>query len=352
MDTLNILRDLIAIPSLTSDVTACKSVLNNAGSLLSTNSINSQIVLSAGRPILVWGELDFSQTKWLINSHLDVVPGRDAQFNPTIKQDRLFGRGAADTKSSCSVMLANSSKWIEFSLAKHITFMLVVDEETGGDSTRLVLPKMSTLQGAIFLEPSNRQMVLAAKGIMQLKITASGVACHGSRPWQGDSALEILTTGITRFRRRHKSPLHETRDTTYNFSRLNSGGAINQIPDSGELWCDIRWNPQDNPDKIILDMRRTFRRCQLDVVKLESPINCPKSSLLARSFADSLRSCTINPISGFDHGSSDARHCTALGIPSLVFGPKGGNLHGDGEWVSLQSLDHITKVLDHWITNI
>ena len=249
-------------------------------------------------------------------------------------------------------MLDNAQSWLKIAKAKHITFMLVVDEEIGGESTKLVLSRMKNLKGGIFLEPTGEKMIVQAKGIIQLKITATGVACHGSRPWEGESALEKITTNLTKFRASHISPNRETRNTTFNFSLLNSGAAINQIPSSAELWCDIRWNPGDNPANIIRDIKNAFPNCIVETIKLESPVNCPKNSLLRSSFVDALKSNSINSFRGFEHGSSDARHCTPPGIPAIVFGPKGKNLHALNEWVSIKSLLKVEKVLDHWIKNI
>lgn len=352
MNTINILKKLIEIPSITADDSACQKVLKVARNILDSQNVRSKIINAAGKSILIWGELDLSNTAWLINSHLDVVPGVRTQFVPKITRDRLWGRGSADTKSSCSVILANSQNWDLKIREKHITFMLVIDEEVGGESTKKIIKEMKNLKGAIFLEPSCQKMIVQAKGIIQLKIVATGKSCHGSRPWEGENALEKLTNNLTAFRLQHPSPSSETRNTTFNFSSLNSGSAINQIPSEATLWCDIRWNPKDDPNNIVSTIKKVFFDCSIEIIKLESPINCPKSSSLRQTFIEALKSNSVNPISGFEHGSSDARHATALGIPALVFGPIGKNLHGDSEWVSMKSISKVEKVLGDWINII
>jgi len=353
MTTLNILNDFIAVPSISGDGESCRKIVKVAQATLAAEHVPSKVLTVTKRSILIWGELDLSKTKWLINSHLDVVPGTPDQFIPQTKGGKVWGRGAADTKSSCAIMLANAGDWSGLAVAKHLTFMLVTDEEIGGESTKAILKQMKSLQGAIFLEPiSGEKMIVQAKGIIQLKITASGKVSHGSRPWDGDNALEKITSCLTTFRIHHPSPVRETRETTFNFSLMSSGTAINQVPVESTLWCDVRWNPADDPNKIVSDMAQAFHDCKTEVVKLESPIKCPLDSRLHQSFSFSLKSNSINPINGFEHGSSDARHCTNLGIPAIVFGPKGKNLHGDNEWVSLKSMDKVQAVVDHWIKNI
>lgn len=348
----NILHSLIRIPSITGDLKQCNKIITFADSLLKNQEVETKLISVKGKPILIWGETDLSKTKWLINSHLDVVPGSSEQFIPQVKKGKVWGRGSADTKAGCAIMLAKAKTWREITADKHLTFMLVVDEEIGGPSTKEVLPRMSSLKGAIFLEPTNQQMIVQAKGIMQIQITATGKSCHGSRPWEGSNAIEQLIEGLVKLRQDNPSHRRETHATTFNFSQIEGGNAINQVPAHAKLMCDIRWNPLDDPKKIISLLRESFDSCQITPKLTESPINCPIGSKLHSSFSDSLRSQSINPINGFEHGSSDARHCTALGIPAIVFGPKGKNFHADNEWVCIESMKNVSNVLNHWITNI
>jgi len=288
----SILQKLIHIPSVTGDTKACKQIIHEAHHVLNLQKVKSKVISLHKKPILIWGELDLGKTTWLINSHLDVVPGKPSQFIPKVSKGKIWGRGSADTKSSCAIILANSKHWVSLANDKHITFMLVVDEEVGGDTTKLVLQKMPKLKGGIFFEPTNEQMIVHAKGIIQLKIIAEGKACHGSRPWGGDNALEKLTHSLTKFRLKHPTPTHETRSTTFNFSLLSGGTAINQVPESATLWCDIRWNPQDDPQTIISDLKKIFQDCKVKILKLESPINCSHRSKLCESFVLSLKTTT------------------------------------------------------------
>lgn len=349
---VNITNHLISMPSVTADLPKCQLIIDWCHDLLARQEVAACILTSAERPILVWGQTELSQTRWLINSHLDVVPGESIQFESVIKKGKIWGRGAADTKAGCAIILASASKWHALAAKKNITFMLVTDEEMGGPSTNKILKFMPNLQGGIFLEPTNIRMVTQAKGIMQLQITVRGKAAHGSRLWEGKSALEELSAMLTKFRFHHPSPQKETRNTTFNFSLCQSGNAINQVPEEAKLWCDIRWSPHDRPQRIIKDFAKYFPDAKIDVLVNESPIECPKESELLTSFSNAMKQASINPLTAFEHGSSDARHCTARNIPALVFGPKGKNLHGKDEWVNIKSIEQVSKVLELWVYNI
>lgn len=168
----------------------------------------------------------------------------------------------------------------------------------------------------------------------------------------GDNAIEKLIRDLVQFRLTHPSPSLETRDTTYNFSQITGGKAINQVPSHSELWCDIRFNPAEDPEKVVALTKDIFKSCEITVAKCESPIHCDRSATVFQMLSKSLKACSINPITKFDHATSDARHLSLLGIPALVFGPRGGGQHSENEWVSLKSLEKVKIVLDHWIKNI
>ncbi len=346
MTLLTMLEELIKVKTLSEDHKTCLDTLKKVQPQIP----NSMLDVNSG--VLVWGHTDLGTTSWLINTHLDVVPGLPEQFSLSIKGDKAWGRGVADVKGCVAIIIDQAKTWNELAIKSRVTFMLVTDEEVGGQSTKDLLTKMPNLKGAIFLEPSGLHLTTQAKGMMQVQIVASGISCHGSRPWDGKNAIEELSFGITQFRLAHPSPCQETKDTTFNFSQIMGGTAINQVPNIAEVWCDIRFNPKDDPGNAIREITDIFNHCQVKIAKCESPINCDKNSELFICLSNSLKACHINPLTQFDHGTSDARHATALGIPALVFGPKGGNLHAEGEWVSLKSLEKVKNVLDHWINNI
>lgn len=334
------------IPSISEDHKFCHDILN----LVSTKIPSSQLNQNNGS--LIWGHKDLHSSKWLINTHLDVVPANQDQFNLKVMKDKAWGRGAADVKGCAAILIDQNAKWEELAKKKKITFLLVTDEEIGGKTTRELLPKMKQLKGVIFLEPTNLHIVIEAKGMMQIKIVAGGKSVHGSMPWEGINAIEKITSGLAKFRLDHPQSPSETKNTTFNFSQINGGTAINQVPDHAELWCDVRTDILEDQSKIVHILESSFSNCTVTPIIIESPIICSRKSRIFESLSSSFKANSINPLTQFSHLTSDARHGTNLNIPSVVFGPKGGNLHGDLEWVSIKSLGKVEKILDHWIKNI
>jgi succinyl-diaminopimelate desuccinylase len=285
----------------------------------------------------------------MVNSHIDVVPGPDRIFSPITKGKFIYGRGSADTKSAVAVMLNLNPEIIKLSASKNILFSLVSDEEIGGGSTKEFISQSPNLEFGIFGEPTGLKIENQAKGIMQIQITASGKSAHGSRPWNGKNAIEAQARNLTAFFSINSSPKKETTKTTYNFSQIKGGTAINQIPDRCELLLDVRYHPDDQPKSILRLLTQHFPQTQIVALKTESPIYTdpkhPKITVLKKC----LSQFGIKPELIFEHGSSDARHCTAKRISSVVFGPLGKNLHQENEYVDASSLPLYQSVLENFI---
>jgi len=83
----------------------------------------------------------FKTPEIFFHDHLDVVPGDPAQFKPFIKGNKLYGRGASDTKGNGAVLLvlakelSKLSRGPSASSGRHLPnvgFMFTTDEEIGG----------------------------------------------------------------------------------------------------------------------------------------------------------------------------------------------------------------------------
>ena len=342
------LHHLISFPTITSDVKTNDQALRWCQKFLADNNIKSRLEEISGRPLLHWGSPP-QKAEIMINSHLDVVPGSTAIFRPKTIGSRLFGRGAADTKAAVATLISLDPQFIKLATRKKILFSLVCDEETGGSSTKEFISHIPRLKFALFGEPTNLKIVNQAKGIMQVRITASGVAAHGSRPWQGKNAIELLTSQLSNFLKSHPTPTRETKNATFNFSLISGGSAINQVPDSCQILIDIRFHPQDRPRDILKNLKSFFPQCKIVPLKIESPIFCDPDHPLSQLLRKCLRSTRTKAEFAFEHGSSDARHCTTQKIPALVFGPIGENLHQEKEWVNIESLPKFQKVLESFI---
>lgn len=342
-----LLNKLIKVRTISSDVGANRKALIYCQGWLKKEGINSRLINLSEKPILIWGA-PLNKARLLFNAHIDVVPGSPSVFKPKLVKSRLYGRGSADTKSSVVVFLELSKNMIDTIKSKNVLFSIVSDEEVGGESTKQLIPLLPKLEFAVFGEPTDLAVVNEAKGIMQVKIISNGLTAHGAKLWNGRNAIEKLSKQIVNFSKKHMQN-KSTKNTTYNLSLISGGSAINQVPDRCEAWLDVRYNPTDNPTHILKALRREFSGCDVEVIKSESCIQTSKDNIFVKIFLDCLKQNNLPKKLRFDFGSSDARHCTKLGIPAIVFGPTGNNLHQEDEWVDTHGLEKCKSVYEDFI---
>src|SRR5437870_3047852 len=154
----------------------------------------------------------------LLAPHLDTVDAMtEAQFTPTRKGGRLFGRGACDTKGSVAAMfsalceLAASSRRPK---ETEVIFAGLVDEENAQAGSRALAASGLKADLAIVGEPTRLQVVTAHKGSLWLELETRGKSAHGSRPELGRNAVhemarivDLLQTKYAKRLRQRSHPL-------------------------------------------------------------------------------------------------------------------------------------------------
>lgn len=295
------------------------------------------------------------QFKVLMTAHLDVVPGADNQFDPYIEGGRLYGRGAYDMKAAAAVMIIlfrDIAKQVPYPLALQI----VTDEEAGGSNgMKVQVDKGLRTEFAIAGESgSNFRIVNQAKGILRMKICASGKAYHSAYPWFGENAILKLNKAINAIIQKYPMPEQEVHETTVNITNINNGNDIHTMtPDHCEAILDIRFVPQDKHFiyKSILDLlpEGVTAEVLLDSPAVDTDKNDPYVVQLKEITHAQLN---IPAVLSSAHGTSDLRYLSQFNIPGVEFGPVGDSPHSDQEWVDIQSLADYYAILRKFLFSI
>ncbi len=346
-----LLEQLIQFETVASNALAMHQGIDFVVKHLQSRGITTQLSEYHKQPYLTWGA-PLAESKVLINTHLDVVPARSGQFVPRSTNKKIFGRGSADTKSFVAVLANLSADCIRIAKQKGVTFMVVTDEEIGGDTTNQMIKSMPQLGFGIFGEPTNLQIVNQAKGIAQIKVTILGKSAHGSKPWQGVNAILQLTHQLATFLQSYPAPKKESFATTITPTLIEGGSVINQVPEQATISFDVRLNPKASIEAVVQSMAHYFNSHSVEVLRFESAINTSSRLPEVQAFAKQVKACLGSATFSRQHFSSDARHLSAQGIPALVFGPTGGDLHGAHEWISLESLEMVSDILHAYILSV
>jgi succinyl-diaminopimelate desuccinylase len=308
-----------------------------------------------GRPLVMATVGPESGPTIVFHGHLDVVPGREQQFEPRIDGDRLYGRGAYDMKGGLAAMICGFRD-VAMQEAVRVHFVCVSDEESeeiddrGSDH----LVKNGYLGDfAITGEPTDLHIGIQAKGVLAMRIEVVGTAAHGSTPWVGDNAV---LKAIDTFRQIESLPFaRESSDLfdrpSINLGRIVGGDAMNKVPDLCVIDVDVRYLPgQDH--EAIRDAVEQLPDVHVVKVFHRHPAIVSRDDPYVQALGEAIaRVCepTSERLGVGRDGASDAISFLEAGVPAVECGPVGDGHHGPEEWVSIRSLSQYRAALVEFV---
>lgn len=367
-----LLRELIALPSVNPAFIPAgdprageKNVADFLASVAASGGldVDFQEVLP-GRSNLIARLLPTGKVRQriVLAPHMDTVGVvSDEQFDPQLKNGRLYGRGACDTKGSVAVFL---SALLNLAAAKkrpastEIVLIALVDEENGQAGSRFVAKSGFKADLAIVGEPTRLQMVTAHKGDLWLQLETRGKAAHGSRPELGKNAIhvmakivDLLETDYAKQLRKRRHPL--LRHATINVGTISGGRQPNIVPDRCAIHIDRRTIPGENDASVKREILQFIRRHGLSATlvdtKQEETAPPMETSIRLPLVQELLRCAGQKKAAGVDY-FTDAGVLAAAGIPSVVFGPGDiAQAHTADEWVTVSQLERGTKLLGRFL---
>lgn len=296
------------------------------------------------------------QTPLLLMSHIDVVSATVSLFEPVEKDGRLYGRGAIDDKYAAALSMVLLKNRIQSDRRQGLAdgtlalgVLITGDEEIGGyNGARSALGRINC-DFCIALDGGRvEKIIVKEKGILRLKVVASGKTAHGARPWQGENAIERLMADclvVKGFFEGRNEPDHWHR--SMNLSVFHAGDSVNQVPDKAEATFDIRYTEHDDVDDLV-------QRIQAAVSgKVITEEREPLFISPGSPYRERLLALATGTRTGIAHGASDARFLSQFNIPGIVWGADGNSSqHSVEEHVEIQSLSRLYDLLDRFVNDI
>ncbi len=425
-DVVTLCQELIRIPSVNYGEGKGdeKEVAEYVAAKLAEVGISAKLYESAPGRVSVVARIegsDKSKPGLVVNGHLDVVPANAADwsvdpFSGLIKDGCIWGRGAVDMKNMDAMMLAVFRLWARHNYQPSRTIVVVffADEEAGGIyGSRWMAENhpevfagcsetISEVGGfSLTLTSGKRVYVIetSQKGIEWMKLTATGVASHGS-VINDQNAVTRLADAVSKvgnykwpqritktnelfFRKiaelsgkqydpNNLHPLLEevgsmskmigaTLNNTANPSMLEAGYKANVIPQSASATVDGRTLP--GYEKELLNTVKELVGEHVTVESLVSDIP------LEVEFGGPLVDAMMNAIKAEDpegipipyllSGGTDNKALAKLGILGYGFSPLKlpadldfvGLFHGIDERVPIDSLQFGARTLHHFLVN-
>jgi succinyl-diaminopimelate desuccinylase len=302
---------------------------------------------SGGKPsALVYPGRERREFHVILNAHLDVVPAPPAQFRPYRDGDRLFARGAQDMKLS-GLLAAQVFREQAARLPYPAALQLVTDEEVGGrDGTLHQLDHGVRGRFVIVGETSGLDVVSESKGMLVVRLLATGRNAHSAYPWLGDNALVKLQSSVASLLARYPAATEEVWRTTVTLARVRTQNqARNQVPADAEALLDIRF-PADDADlsgKSVADVTAYLQGfCEPGVTPVVDVLD--QAHRTDHDRPEVLRLRQVARRQGYSgdllrkHGVSDGRFYGELGIAAVAFGVGGSGQHGPDEYADLSTV--------------
>ena len=342
------LSGLIAIPSITPDVAANNRAVEYVRAWCARHGLFTVVETNeVGRAGLYVSTTPGRRHDIVFVTHVDVVPpSAEGQFEPSIKGDFLYGRGACDTKGNVAAIL--------HALAKNAgrgSFGAVVatDEENrypGQDTPTLLLDHGVVPQKFIIVGDTNGEhidsLTTAEKGHVAITMRARGRGGHSSMPWAADNPIPRLTEAYVKLRAALPSPAdpddHWRDDLTP--TRISGSQANNIIPDVAEMVFSFRFTTPDAPQRMKEFIERTTGlEVSLPATWRPPVVTDPENPYVKSLFATMRRQWPDKNIRFTKMScATDATRYAHLKLPTVVFGATGYGAHAKDERVSLSSV--------------
>ena len=362
--TLELACELIRRPSVTPEDAGCQALMAER-----LAAIGFRIEeMPFGEVANLWARRGDDGPLFCFAGHTDVVPTGpieqwdSAPFEPTIRDDRLFGRGACDMKGSLAAMITA----VEAFVGDHpdhrgsIAFLITSDEEGPSvDGTRRVVERLEQrgekIDYALVGEPSARERLgdtikNGRRGSLNGVLRVQGKQGHVAYPHLAKNpfhacvdALAALCAEVWDQGNEHFPP------TSFQIANLNMGtGAENVIPGRLEAQFNLRFSTELDPQTIQARVRAILDAggfdYDLDWRLSGNPFLTPAGELVAAT-RESIASVTgIQTQLSTSGGTSDGRFIGPTGAQVVELGPVNATIHQVNECVGVAELDDLSEI--------
>jgi succinyl-diaminopimelate desuccinylase len=287
----------------------------------------------------------------VVAGHLDTVPVND-NGTPEIRDDVLWGLGAADMKGGLAVMLELAAAVPDPAI--DVTWVFYAGEEVSADHNGLrhlfaQRPDLVAGDAAVLGEPTAAALEVGCQGAMRVRLELLGVRAHTARPWMGRNALHrtgrvlaALDDYVARQPVIDGCTYHEALQAVF----VEGGVAGNVVPDRAVVTLNHRFAPDRTSDEALAHVEDVLapHLAAGDTVTVIDVAHAAPPGLTHPLLA------ALHERNGLDVraklGWTDVSRFAAAGIPATNFGPGDPELaHTRDERVDRASLDAVFGAL-------
>lgn len=362
--TLDLAQELISRRSLTPDDAGCQDVLR---ARLEPLGFRCETIVSNGVTNL-WAKRGDARPLVCFAGHTDVVPSGPIEawqsdpFSPSVRDGFLYGRGAADMKSSIAAFVTAIERFVA-EKRRHpgaIALLITSDEEGPAiDGTARIVDKLrdagEALDYCIVGEPSSVDRLgdmikNGRRGTLSGTLIVRGVQGHIAYPHLARNPIHLVAPAIAEIA---ATRWDEGNDyfppTTWQISNIHAGtGATNVIPGSLELMFNFRYATASSRESLEQRLHAILRRHRLEYeiqwTGSGRPFVTPRGRLVD-VVGDVVHDISaIRPELCCTGGTSDGRFIADICPEVVELGPTNASIHKVNERVAVADLEPLSAM--------
>ncbi len=330
-----------------------------------------------GRPnvIGVYHGVDEGKTL-MFEGHTDVVTEGDVSqwthdpFGAEIVDGRIYGRGANDMKGGLVAAICATKAIVEsgIRLKGNILIGALVDEEGLMKGVKHFVRQgwAENVDAAIICEPEDNRLCIAQKGVMWVRVTATGKMAHGCMPLTGVNPIypmgaflvELQKLEAAEIARHGNDPFLGQTSITPTIIQSPVGGEPqnNVMPARCQAVLDVRLIPGQSPEDIEAGIRTICERLEsetnplhfeVEVIETRPPTSTPREEPIVVILDQAWRDLTgREPVYGGVPGSTDGTILYSwAGVPIVTCGPGDVEIpHHVDEYQDIDQLVEATRL--------
>lgn len=314
----------------------------------------------------------------ILNGHIDVVPtGPESlwttpPFQPTIRDGRVYGRGAGDMKSGIAAYCTaiHALRALGLQPAASVFLQSVIEEECTGNGALSCLARGYKADAAVIPEPFNQSLMIGQLGVMWLTVRITGKPAHVLDTSAGINAIEAAYSLFDALRgleaewnepaHRHALYRDHAHPVNFNLGRIEGGDWTSSVPCTATIDIRVGFYPgmtlsavkaalEGRIDEAVRT-RRELKGARVEIeyrgFQAEGCVMATDTPLMTTLSAAHQRIAGAPIETMASTATTDARFFELYGkVPATCYGAIGGGYHGIDEWVSIDSMMQVAEVL-------
>ena len=368
--TLGLLEGLLARRSVTPEDAGCQALLIEQLAPAGFTCESLQFGPEAAPVTNLWAIHRGNQSgpTLVLAGHTDVVPTGPLQawssgpFVPTYRDGRLFGRGAADMKTSLAAMTVAAVEFVQAhpQHAGAVALLITSDEEGPAiDGTARMVQVLQSRGEAVHCcivgEPTSVDQLgdmikNGRRGSLSARLTVLGVQGHVAYPHLARNPVHQLAPALAELAATawDEGNAHFPA-TTWQVSNLQAGtGALNVIPATAVLDFNFRFSTESTPDVLKARVEAVLTRHGLDYALSWTLGGSPfltRPGSLSQALSAAIQAETgRTPVLSTTGGTSDGRFIATICEQVVEFGPINATIHQIDECVRVEDIEPLKNI--------